>query len=139
MSGAVGTLGLLTAALAIGAMSALHGAERRTVRRFLEDDGGDDGDDDALSGCTIEKVGCFTVRSHPLLPLPCDRAYHLCGRLTCAARLHRMDATGRSAAACSTAWRAARGPGPPPRRPRAQRATSRASRTSSAASTATSG
>ena len=71
--GVASTLVVLFAALALGFMSALHGDHRRTMRRFLEDDGGDEDGDDALEGCEIETVGCFTVRLRPSPALPCPK------------------------------------------------------------------
>jgi hypothetical protein len=60
--GVLSTAVVLAAAVAVGRLAVLHGVEKQTMRRFLEDGENDGEDDDPLAGCTIEKVGCFTVR-----------------------------------------------------------------------------
>ena len=75
--GVVSTIGVLIAAAAVGGIAVLYGVEEQTMRRFLDDGEGND-DDDPLAGCTIEPVGCFTVRASglrdPLSVAPLGRA-----------------------------------------------------------------
>lgn len=75
--GVVSTIGVLIAAAAVGGIAVLYGVEEQTMRRFLDDGEGND-DDDPLAGCTIEPVGCFTVRASglrdPLSVTPLGRA-----------------------------------------------------------------
>lgn len=144
--GALSTLAVLVAAVVLGGMALLYGVEEQTMRRFLEDGENDGEDDDALAGCTIEKVGCFTVRCSGSLDIrtAMPRARAVLPRtvlrpLTSLLCLHRTAVTGRSAEVYSTAWTDVRVRAPRPHPPLVPRAISPASRTSFAASTASSG
>ena len=59
---------VLVAVALVGGAVFGGGVRRGGLRRRLAEGGGDgDDDSDALSGCSVEEVGCFTVRPAPTL------------------------------------------------------------------------
>ena len=109
---------MLVAVALVGGAVFGGGVRRGGLRRRLAE-GGDGGDDsDALSGCSVEEVGCFTVRPAPTLASCPDARPPGSGAVALTTlRLRRTAATAKSAGACSTAWPAAPARAPP-RRPR---------------------
>ena len=110
---------MLVAVALVGGAVFGGGVRRGGLRRRLAEGGGDgDDDSDALSGCSVEEVGCFTVRPAPTLASCPDARPPGSGAVGLTTlRLRRTAATAKSAGACSTAWPAAPARAPP-RRPR---------------------
>ena len=109
---------MLVAVALVGGAVFGGGVRRGGLRRRLAEGGDGDDDSDALSGCSVEEVGCFTVRPAPTLASCPDARPPGSGAVALTTlRLRRTAATAKSAGACSTAWPAAPARAPP-RRPR---------------------